>query len=594
MGGASGVGRAGTFPAKYSFDISAAPSCANDFVVYTTSSSGNPGAAGTFASQVGTIVGSSTGSFTITNGARSVALSSSTTQNTGFFYLSVDGGSMTDAQRATNLANAIARNGGTVGVTASTSGSTVTVRALTYGTGGNSIVVAGNVGGIVFSQNLTGGAGTAGQPTIIAFRNLYSSCGTGPTIAVPTTYWSYVTGTGAFAETSPVISLDGTQVAFVQRTGTVASLVLLKWSGTVSVGNAGAPTAPSSVTLANYRSCTAPCMTVMTLSGSPNNTNSSPYYDYTSDVLYVGANNGTVHKFTGVFNGTPAESGAPWPVTVLAGTILSSPVYDSTSGLVFVGSQRSGTTGGHLYSINAAGTVVTSGQLAHDTSTGVSDSPIVDSTARRVYAFVGMDASSNTCGATDCRAIYQFRTDLSIAGLTSPKVVIGRGEATWVQYGGTFDNAYYTSATPATPTGNLYVCGSISGGSSARRPTLWRIPITANVMGAPVVGPQLTSNNDADCSPIMQVKNGANEYLFMSVNANGNDTGCTGACVYSYNLTGLTWNAAAVAAAGLPAAGGASGMVIDNISAVAGASQIYYSTLTSPGNAVQASQAGLN
>jgi hypothetical protein len=33
---------------------------------------------------------------------------------------------------------------------------------------------------------------------------------------------------------------------------------------------------------------------------------------------------------------------------------------------------------------------------------------------------------------------------------------------------------------------------------------------------------------------------------------------------------------------------------VDNTSTITGASQIYYSTLTSPGNAIQASQAGLN
>jgi hypothetical protein len=47
-----------------------------------------------------------------------------------------------------------------------------------------------------------------------------------------------------------------------------------------------------------------------------------------------------VHRFSGVFNGTPAESGSPWPVTVAAGRVLSSPVYDQDHDLVFVGSAR--------------------------------------------------------------------------------------------------------------------------------------------------------------------------------------------------------------------------------------------------------------
>jgi hypothetical protein len=60
-----------------------------------------------------------------------------------------------------------------------------------------------------------------------------------------------------------------------------------------------------------------------------------------------------------------------------------------------------------------------------------------------------------------------------------------------------------------------------------------------------------------------------------------------------YNLTGIVWGTTN-ALAGLAAPGGTSGIVIDNVSATSGASQIYYSTLTSPGGAIQASQAALN
>lgn len=54
----------------------------------------------------------------------------------------------------------------------------------------------------------------------------------------------------------------------------------------------------------------------------------------------------------------------------------------------------------------------------------------------------------------------------------------------------------------------------------------------------------------------------------------------------------LGWTTGAAAYAGLAAPGGTGGIVIDN-TASGGGSQIYDSTLTSPGNAVQASQAGL-
>jgi hypothetical protein len=94
------------------------------------------------------------------------------------------------------------------------------------------------------------------------------------------------------------------------------------------------------------------------------------------------------------------------------------------------------------------------------------------------------------------------------------------------------------------------------------------------------------------------------EWLYLSVSALGTDTGCAGACVYSYSLTAGT---PAAATTGLPAAGGTSGIIIDNSTITAGESQIYYTTLANQacvgngttGNttgscAVQVSQSGLN
>jgi hypothetical protein len=352
---------------------------------------------------------------------------------------------------------------------------------------------------------------------------------------------------------------------------------------------------PTSVATTGYSACTAPCMTTIALSGNPNNTNSSPYYDYAKDILYVGADNGTLHKFTGVFNGTPTEVVAGgWPITVSTGNVLSSPVYDSVSGLVFVGSKRS-TTGGMLHSVNAAGIVVSSAQLATNNTPGVSDAPIVDSSAARVYAFV---ASDNTlgCNTAPCMAVYQFQTNFA-ASAAGTRAQVGGGTAgTYVAYAGMFDNTYFTSANSASPTGALYVCGSDIG--TPQRPALWKISITANAMGTPTQGQILVGSN-ASCSPVTSVMNGSNQYLYASVTTGGNATiatggsTCTGACIYMYNLSGLAWGTGAKASNGLAAAGGTGGIIVDNISATAGSSQIYYSTLTSPGNAVQASQAGL-
>jgi hypothetical protein len=59
---------------------------------------------------------------------------------------------------------------------------------------------------------------SAPQPTIVAFDNLYSGCTSG---TVPSTYWAYNIlasgGAPGTVVTSPIPSLDGSQVAFANR-----------------------------------------------------------------------------------------------------------------------------------------------------------------------------------------------------------------------------------------------------------------------------------------------------------------------------------------------------------------------------------------
>ena len=75
---------------------------------------------------------------------------------------------------------------------------------------------AGSTSCTDFAVFNTGLAGTSSQANIIAYNNLYASCNGG----TPTVYWAYNTGTlggvSAAISNSVVLSLDGTQVAFVQ------------------------------------------------------------------------------------------------------------------------------------------------------------------------------------------------------------------------------------------------------------------------------------------------------------------------------------------------------------------------------------------
>jgi hypothetical protein len=422
----------------------------------------------------------------------------------------------------------------------------VRVTAITRGSAANNVGLADNNGRFAWAGNkLAGGSGTAGQPTIFALNQLYADtvanggCQTA-TQAVPATMWAYTTGTNAIATTSPVISLDGGQVAFVQHVGTAASLVLLKWSSSAPVGTIGEPAAPTGVAAGSYRSCTAPCMVVIPLSGTttPNDTSSSPFYDYDNDVLYVGADNGTLHKITGVFNGTPAEvssSGASvWPALVST-TALTSPVLDSTTGKIFVGSARSANAAGTgaVHAIDStigsgAGGITSSGQLFVNNMTGTFDAPIVDSSTGKVYVFVGDDF--NNAGNS---AIYQFSAGTSLTTQTSPNkaVVSGGGAKTSTTlWSGAFDDAYYAGVGDA---GFLYVCGYMKGGAN---PTPTRIAMSGT-FGASVTA---TSNDVAgagnDCSPATAFNDSGAQYLFLSVPSGGNDPTCSGACAYMFRL----------------------------------------------------------
>ena len=216
----------------------------------------------------------------------------------------------------------------------------------------------------------TGLLGTTTQANIVAFDNLYSGCGVG----VPTLYWAY--NTAGQVLTSPVPSLDGTQVAFVQTNGAGSvTLVLVRWQASTT-DTIGSPSAPSLVCNGSYRTCpTLPCMTMITLRDqlgvTTDDTTSSVYYDYTNDIGWVGGARGWLHKITGMFNGTPAEvHGGGFPAQVTSMNTTSSPVYDRLSNNVFVGDG-----GGFLNSVNATSGVVTQSAEA-DFGVGLMDSPV--------------------------------------------------------------------------------------------------------------------------------------------------------------------------------------------------------------------------
>src|SRR5579864_1024230 len=108
----------------------------------------------------------------------------------------------------------------------------------------------------------TGLLSSTSQAAIVGFTNLYSGC-TGS----PTTNWAY--NTAGRVTTSPILSLDGTQIAFVEDGGVSfpASVVFMKWKA-ATTETVTSPKTLSSMSAANYATCAAPpCITTFPLKG---------------------------------------------------------------------------------------------------------------------------------------------------------------------------------------------------------------------------------------------------------------------------------------------------------------------------------------
>ena len=275
----------------------------------------------------------------------------------------------------------------------------------------------------------TGLLQSTSHPGIVAFNELYSSQGSiggfcnqnGPSVM-----WSYRTGTTGTTPSGPILSLDGTKVAYVENiAGSPAVLHILKWKALQ--GTLSAPVTPDVTLVAGAAWSTCPagssCVANLTFSGtgSPQDTISSPFYRYDgSDTLYVGDSTGHLQKFTGVFSGTPTVvSTGGWPILVHNAATLTSPVYDGVSQNIFVGD-----SGGQLSFVMETGSTTGAcgsgsppclGSVVQALGGAIVDGPLVDSSAQTVFAFEGTDA-------TNQGTAYQFNTQLATASEKSASI----------------------------------------------------------------------------------------------------------------------------------------------------------------------------
>jgi hypothetical protein len=440
----------------------------------------------------------------------------------------------------------------------------------------------------------TGLPGTATQATILAFTNVYTTTCSGN---VPTIGWAFNTGTGSSVLTSPVLSLDGTQIAFVQNGSSGASLVILKWAagGTLTTPVTLATQASGSA----YRSCTAPCMFSISFNGAATDSGSSAWYDYGSDAAWVGDDNGVLHKFTGVFVGSPTEvTTGGWPATVSASP-LNGPIRDSVTGNIFVGdynltvdsactpsSSSTNSPCGFLYSYNSSSGALIAKSAQLDFNFGLVGTPMLDQLAGQLYVPVGSDGetgASTHCGATPCAAVFQLPTNFS-NGATGTEATIGPGFSFLLI--GAFDNQYLNSANASSPTGHMYVVGNTGAANNA----LYQISINANVMSTtsiagPTVAQNFTNGFFAAGLNVTEFFNGAIDYIFLSTIAFSNYSGCgttpsiiTG-CVVGFDVTSGSISPSTLPTGSSPAAGGASGIIVDNAGSGPGESNIYFSAL---------------
>lgn len=474
---------------------------------------------------------------------------------------------------------------------------------------------------VVFTTNQTTGT------DMYAVNSLYvNSTGTGLCSGTaPNVMWAYhIESQGGAANGSPVISLDGTQIAWIEGGGGTAVLHLLKpWAGGTpggtNDGTIAAPNTPAaSANAAAYASCTpsAPttgrrgqitshaCLLNLNFANGSDDTGdgnnispSSPYYDYSNDTMFVGDDDGNLHEFTNVFEGSAAEATTGgWPVPMVpsdaaTGSYLASPVYDDTSGNVFVGDYS-----GRMYYVRLTGTSMgTCNGASHggvppcvglnsltdgDTAnTKIAMAPIVDSTTQRLLVFF----SPNGGGP----GAYVGQDDTTLS--TTNRVLVNVGTGTDHRLNvGALDNTYYASDNGlGEGTGWLYVCGNGgTTGALANYAILQRIAMTNGKLGSALDSTQwVASNASARCDPITEFYNPSNsvDYLFFGVEESGaNGTACAGnGCVYAIKVTNGTLTVPPAAGTGaVNASGGTSGIIVDNDSTSSGAASVYFTWLT--------------
>ncbi len=391
-----------------------------------------------------------------------------------------------------------------------------------------------------------GASGTGVHPNLVAFNNLYVNStntgfcsGTAPNVLFA---YNITTVTGGKISTSPVLSEDGTQIAFVESVpGTTPEAIFHVLTWTAGQGTLTAAAAPT--------------MTSLTFSPTANSTTSSPWVDYGPDIAYLGSDKGIVYKITGVFKGPSILAGAPWPVTVSNNLHLTAPVLDSGRGMLMVGSAN-----GSLYQININSPATPPIALVVGkkgaTTPDIVGPPVVDVTNGVTFVVSANDGTSAVLVEADTASNTQLA-----------KVRIGQGSSVGTPapalnlYEPALSNDYYSDPS----TGLIRLCGT-----GLNDTTPWQyafgftVPGTQPIMNTTAsFSEQLLTSTAARCTGWTEFFNpnasaGPTDFFFFGLTQDCTGAGTLG-CVVARSsdtvLTTATLN------------GGPSGIVVDNYTA---------------------------
>lgn len=457
---------------------------------------------------------------------------------------------------------------------------------------------------VVFGLTVPSGT----QANLVGINELYTSASPKCNSGSPWVSFAYntVTQTGGQIKTSPTLSQDGTKVAFIESTSSGSYFHVLVLPNPI-------PTPPSQdgtvLSPLTPTSCTAPttpgCMTTLTIETTASNSNSSPWYDYNSDTVYVGSDNGILYKINPVFlGGAPALVSDPnnWPVTVSTNkynNILTAPVVDDNAGLIFMGDGE-----GYLYSVKISspakitaatytvGWVYNASQSGSgDAGTGVVDPPIAvtdpaNPTTDQVFAFTGC-SYFNEVGGAITQLAANFTTGPS--SQTNPGNTANLGSASGTGdctgenvHSGTFDNAFWVNGSTS---GHIIACGFVNDDGVGGPAEMYMFPFASHVITNTATATfNISSTKGAaeECSPLTEFYNGTSDMLFFGI---GSSTATS--YLQSSTLTTSTPYMATPTCSGsststcvtAPSAlGGTSGIIIDN-EVSSGGTNIYFSTL---------------